>query len=102
MVRQVEQALLDSGRCARGAKIVIVAGNPPGSPGRINALRMHQIGDAIEVLEYKEPTAPYGLRGTAGSRATSSGPAGDEAVHAAIGVDPARTPIKPEHITETP
>ena len=95
MVRQVEQALLDSGMCALGAKIVIVAGSPPGSPGRTNALRVHQIGDAIEVLEYKEPTAPYGLRGTAGPQTTSSGPAGDEAVHAATGIDPARTRSNP-------
>ena len=27
--------------------VVIVAGSPPGSPGRTNALRVHRIGDAI-------------------------------------------------------
>ncbi len=47
MVRQVENALLDIGRCEKGDKVVIVAGNPPGSPGRTNALRVHRIGDAV-------------------------------------------------------
>ena len=47
MVRQVEAALLDIGRCNRGDKIVIVAGSPPGTPGRTNSLRVHRIGDAI-------------------------------------------------------
>ncbi len=47
MVRQVETALLDIGRCEKGDKIVIVAGSPPGTPGRTNALRVHRIGDAI-------------------------------------------------------
>jgi pyruvate kinase len=48
MVRQVETALLDVGRSRRGDKIVIVAGSPPGTPGKTNALRVHRIGDAIE------------------------------------------------------
>jgi pyruvate kinase len=47
MVRQVESALLDIGRCEKGDKIVIVAGSPPGSPGKTNALRVHRIGDAV-------------------------------------------------------
>jgi pyruvate kinase len=47
MVRQVETALLDIGRCVKGDKIVIVAGSPPGTPGKTNALRVHRIGDAI-------------------------------------------------------
>jgi pyruvate kinase len=47
MVRQVESALLDIGRCQKGDKVVIVAGSPPGTPGRTNALRVHRIGDAI-------------------------------------------------------
>ena len=46
MVRQVEEALLDIGRCEKGDRVVIVAGSPPGSPGRTNALRVHRIGDA--------------------------------------------------------
>jgi pyruvate kinase len=48
MVRQVEAALLDIGRCAEGDLVVIVAGSPPGTPGRTNALRVHRIGDAVE------------------------------------------------------
>jgi pyruvate kinase len=48
MVRQVEAALRDIGRCAPGDLVVIVAGSPPGTPGRTNALRVHRIGDAIE------------------------------------------------------
>jgi pyruvate kinase len=27
---------------------VLVAGSPPGTPGRTNALRVHRIGDALE------------------------------------------------------
>jgi pyruvate kinase len=46
MVREVERALLDLGRLSIGDKIVIVAGSPPGSPGKTNALRVHRIGDA--------------------------------------------------------
>jgi len=48
MVRQVEAALLDIGRCDKGDLVVIVAGSPPGTPGRTNALRVHRIGDAVE------------------------------------------------------
>jgi pyruvate kinase len=47
MVRQVEAALLNVGRCHKGDKIVIVAGSPPGTAGKTNALRVHRIGDAI-------------------------------------------------------
>ncbi len=48
MVKQVESALLDVGRSQKGDKVVIVAGSPPGTPGKTNALRVHRIGDAIE------------------------------------------------------
>ena len=48
MVRQVDAALLDIGRCTEGDLVVIVAGSPPGTPGRTNALRVHRIGDAVE------------------------------------------------------
>jgi pyruvate kinase len=48
MVRQVEAALLQIGRCADGDLVVMVAGSPPGTPGRTNALRVHRIGDAVE------------------------------------------------------
>jgi len=47
MVRQVEAALLDTGRCGKGDVVVVVAGSPPGTPGRTNALRVHRIGDAV-------------------------------------------------------
>ncbi|MFC4908018.1 pyruvate kinase [Actinomadura gamaensis] len=50
MVRQVEQGLLESGRCQKGDRVVIVAGSPPGTPGSTNALRVHRIGDAIAHL----------------------------------------------------
>src|SRR5215469_3409552 len=49
MVYEVDQALVNLGRCAIGDKIVIVAGSPPGSPGKSYALRVHRIGDAIEL-----------------------------------------------------
>jgi pyruvate kinase len=49
MVHEVDSALVSLGRCAIGDKIVIVAGSPPGSPGKTNALRVHRIGDAIEL-----------------------------------------------------
>ena len=48
MVRQVEAALREIGRCADGDLVVLVAGSPPGTPGRTNALRVHRIGDAVE------------------------------------------------------
>jgi pyruvate kinase len=48
MVRQVEAALLDIGRCGERDLVVLVAGSPPGTPGRTNALRVHRIGDAVE------------------------------------------------------
>jgi pyruvate kinase len=48
MVRQVEAALRAIGRCTPGDLVVLVAGSPPGTPGRTNALRVHRIGDAID------------------------------------------------------
>jgi pyruvate kinase len=47
MVHEVDAALVHMNRCAVGDKIVIVAGSPPGSPGKTNALRVHRIGDAV-------------------------------------------------------
>ena len=49
MVHEVDSALVRLGRCTIGDKIVVVAGSPPGSPGKTNALRVHRIGDAIEL-----------------------------------------------------
>jgi len=48
MVRQVDGALLEITRCQVGDLVVMVAGSPPGTPGRTNALRVHRIGDTIE------------------------------------------------------
>ena len=47
MVKQIDSALLDSGRASIGEYIVIVAGSPPGIPGSTNAMRVHRIGDAV-------------------------------------------------------
>jgi len=46
MVRQVDVALLELGRCEIGDRVVIVAGSPPSIPGSTNAMRVHRIGDA--------------------------------------------------------
>src|SRR3546814_22248 len=42
MVRQVDEALLKSGRVKEGDYVVIIAGAPPGLPGSPNALRLHR------------------------------------------------------------
>jgi pyruvate kinase len=44
MVRRVEEELLSRGLANKGEKIVIVFGAPVGQPGKINSLRLHQIG----------------------------------------------------------
>ena len=48
MVGQVQTALREITRCQVGDLVVIVAGSPPGTPGRTNALRVHRIGDAVD------------------------------------------------------
>ncbi|MGY1809125.1 xanthine dehydrogenase subunit D [Blastococcus sp. SYSU D00669] len=55
----------------------------------------------IEVLEYADPHAPYGVRGVGEPPTISSGPAVAAAVRAATGKKLRRVPIRPEHITET-
>jgi CO/xanthine dehydrogenase Mo-binding subunit len=55
----------------------------------------------IDVLEYPDPNAPYGLRGVGEAPTISSGPAIAAAIRAATGLDLTRIPIKPEHITGT-
>jgi CO/xanthine dehydrogenase Mo-binding subunit len=55
----------------------------------------------IEVLEYPDPHAPYGLRGAGEAPTISSGPAVAAAIRAATGLDLPLIPIKPEHITGT-
>ena len=47
LVRQLDTALLDIGRCQLGDEVVVVAGAPPGIPGSTNALRVHRMGDAV-------------------------------------------------------
>jgi xanthine dehydrogenase D subunit len=53
---------------------------------------------AIEVLEYADPHAPYGLRGVGEAPTISSGPAVVAAIRAASGADLRRVPVRPEHI----
>ncbi|MDQ3474809.1 MAG: xanthine dehydrogenase subunit D, partial [Actinomycetota bacterium] len=55
----------------------------------------------IEVLEYADPNAPYGLRGVGEAPTISSGPAIVAAIRAATGLDLVRAPVRPEHITGT-
>ncbi|MGH3472979.1 MAG: xanthine dehydrogenase subunit D [Nocardioidaceae bacterium] len=53
----------------------------------------------IQVLEYADPNAPYGLRGVGEAPTISSGPAVVAAIRAACGIDLNRVPVRPEHIT---
>jgi CO/xanthine dehydrogenase Mo-binding subunit len=55
----------------------------------------------VEVLEYPDPNAPYGLRGVGEPPTLSSGPAVLSAVRAASGRWLSRVPVRPEHITGT-
>jgi CO/xanthine dehydrogenase Mo-binding subunit len=55
----------------------------------------------IEVFEYADPHAPYGLRGVGEPPTISSGPAVAAAIRAATGLDLRRVPIRPEHLTGT-
>jgi xanthine dehydrogenase D subunit len=52
----------------------------------------------IEVLEYADPHAPYGVRGVGEPPTISSGPAVAAAIRAATGKSLRRVPIRPEHI----
>ena len=55
----------------------------------------------IDVLEYPDPHAPYGVRGVGEPPTISSGPAVAAAIRAATGLELPRVPIRPEHITGT-
>jgi xanthine dehydrogenase D subunit len=55
----------------------------------------------IEVLEYPDPHAPYGLRGVGEPPTISSGPAVVAAIRAATGLPLNQVPVRPEHITGT-
>ncbi|WTW94366.1 pyruvate kinase [Streptomycetaceae bacterium NBC_01309] len=47
MVRQVDAALLNIGRCKPGDVVIITAGSPPGVPGSTNMIRVHHIGEML-------------------------------------------------------
>ncbi|HEY2297844.1 MAG TPA: xanthine dehydrogenase subunit D [Jatrophihabitans sp.] len=53
----------------------------------------------IEVLEYPDPHAPYGVRGVGEPPTISSGPAVAAAIRQATGKPLRRVPVRPEHIT---
>jgi xanthine dehydrogenase D subunit len=55
----------------------------------------------IDVLEYPDPNAPYGVRGVGEPPTISSGPAVVAAIRAATGLPLRRVPVRPEHITGT-
>lgn len=48
MYPQVDNALLSGGLAAKGDKVIVISGSPPGTPGSTNDLRVHIVGDAIE------------------------------------------------------
>ncbi|OII62439.1 pyruvate kinase [Streptomyces sp. CC53] len=47
MVAQVDEHLLEIGRCRPGDIVVITAGSPPGVSGSTNLVRVHRIGEAV-------------------------------------------------------
>jgi CO/xanthine dehydrogenase Mo-binding subunit len=55
----------------------------------------------VEVLEYADPHAPYGVRGVGEPPTISSGPAVAAAIRDATGLPLRRVPVRPEHITGT-
>jgi xanthine dehydrogenase D subunit len=55
----------------------------------------------LDMLELADPHAPYGLRGVGEPPTISSTPAVVAAIRAATGLDLARVPVRPEHITGT-
>ncbi len=55
----------------------------------------------LDVLELADPHAPYGLRGVGEPPTISSTAAIVAAIRAATGLDLARVPVRPEHITGT-
>jgi CO/xanthine dehydrogenase Mo-binding subunit len=52
----------------------------------------------VDVLEYADPHAPYGVRGVGEPPTISSGPAIAAAIRAATRLDLDRIPVRPEHI----
>lgn len=47
MVMFVDRALMASDEVSTGDIVIIVAGSPPGIPGSTNAMRIHNVGDAV-------------------------------------------------------
>jgi len=45
MIRQVDSALMNTGRLKPGDQVVIVAGAPPGTVGSTNLIHVHRIGE---------------------------------------------------------
>jgi CO/xanthine dehydrogenase Mo-binding subunit len=54
----------------------------------------------VEVLEYADPHAPYGVRGVGEPPTISSGPAVVAAIRQATGKALRRVPVRPEHLTD--
>jgi CO/xanthine dehydrogenase Mo-binding subunit len=52
----------------------------------------------VDVLEYADLNAPYGVRGVGEPPTLSSGPAVLAAIRAATGLSLTRVPVRPEHI----
>ncbi|MGW1467544.1 xanthine dehydrogenase subunit D [Streptomyces sp. NPDC002308] len=55
----------------------------------------------LDVLEFADQNAPYGLRGVGEAPTLSSTPAVLAAIRAATGLELNRTPVRPEHLTGT-
>jgi pyruvate kinase len=49
MIRQVDEIVMESGKCKLGDEVIVVAGSPPGIPGSTNSLRVHRVGDAVHI-----------------------------------------------------
>ncbi|MFY8026742.1 MAG: pyruvate kinase [Aquiluna sp.] len=47
MIKQVDEIVMESGKCKLGDEVIVVAGSPPGIPGSTNSLRVHRVGDAV-------------------------------------------------------
>jgi CO/xanthine dehydrogenase Mo-binding subunit len=56
----------------------------------------------LEILEYPDPHAPYGLRGAGEPPTLSSTPAIVAAIRDATGLPLRRVPVRPEHLTVSP
>jgi CO/xanthine dehydrogenase Mo-binding subunit len=55
----------------------------------------------LDIVEYPDPHAPYGLRGAGEPPTLSSTPAIVAAIRDATGLPLKRVPVRPEHLTGT-